>query len=60
MHQQHAEAGFQLLETGREGGLGDAAGFRGAAEMLFPREGDEKFQLVDQPAPTWRSQSVRL
>ncbi len=45
--QQDAEAILELLHAGRQSRLGDAAGLGGAAEMLFPRQGEQKFELVD-------------
>ena len=46
--QQHAESVFELLHAGRQGRLGDAASFGRPAEMLFARQCQEEFELVDQ------------
>ena len=48
LHQQHAVRVLELLDPGGKRRLGHAAGLRGAAEMLLPRQRQEKFQLVDQ------------
>src|SRR5665213_3034614 len=45
--QQHAETVFDLLHPSREGWLGDAAGLGGPPEMLFPRQSEQKFELID-------------
>jgi hypothetical protein len=45
--QEGAEGRLKLLEAGGERGLGDAAGFRGPAEMLLTGEGKQHFELVD-------------
>jgi hypothetical protein len=47
LDEQHAERVFELLDAGGKRGLGDAAGFGGAAEMLLAGEREEEFQLVD-------------
>jgi hypothetical protein len=39
---------FQLFDASQQSGLRDAASFGGAGEMLFARQGKEKFKLIDQ------------
>jgi len=38
---------FQLFDASQQSGLRDAASFGGAGEMLFARQGKEKFKLID-------------
>ena len=45
--EQDAERVLELLDAGRKGRLGDAAAFRGAAEIAFARQGQQEFELVD-------------
>jgi hypothetical protein len=47
VHQQHAHLLFQLLHTGRQRRLGDAARLGGAAEMPLPRQRQNEIELVD-------------
>ena len=47
LHQQDAEHFLELLDAGRQRRLGHAAGLGGAAEMLFARERDQIFELVE-------------
>ena len=39
---------FELLDSGRQGRLRNAAGLRGAAKMLLAGQRHEKFKLIDQ------------
>ena len=48
LHQHDAEDFLELLEAGRHGRLGDAAGFRRPSEMPLLCERQQKFKLVDQ------------
>ena len=48
--QQHAHLLLELLDAGRQGRLGHAAGLGGAAEMLFAGQRQQEIELVDQ----WR------
>ena len=41
----------RLLDTGRQRGLSDPAGFRRAAKMALPRQGNQVFELVDHFPP---------
>ena len=54
MHQHHAELVLQLLDRGRQRGLGNAQSLSRPSEMLLLGERNEEFQLVDhsirQPA----------
>jgi hypothetical protein len=51
--QKDTERIFQLFDASRQSGLRDAASFGGAGEILFARQGKEKFKLIDQDrAPT--------
>ena len=46
--QQHAHRLLELLDSGRQRRLGDAAGLGGAAEMLLAGQRQEEFELIDQ------------
>ena len=48
LHQHDAENFLELLEAGRHGRLGDAAGLRGPSEMPLLCERQQKFKLIDQ------------
>src|SRR5436309_770642 len=48
LHQHDAEDFLELLEAGRHGRLGNAAGLGGPAEMPLFCERQQKFKLVDQ------------
>jgi len=37
-----------MFDASRQSGLRNAASFGGAGEMLFARQGKEKFKLIDQ------------
>ena len=61
--EQDAEAVLELLYAGRQRRLGDAAAFRGAAEIALARESQQKFELVDHgaaPRCAARSAAARL
>src|SRR6202023_4251753 len=45
--QKHAETILELLDAGGEGRLCHAAGFGGPAEMLFARQREQEFELID-------------
>ena len=45
--QQHAETILELLDAGRQRRLGDAAGLGRPAEMLFARQRQQEFELID-------------
>ena len=47
LHQHYAERLLELLDACGKGRLGHAALLGGPAEVLFPRQGDEEFELVD-------------
>src|SRR5208337_1963020 len=52
--EQHAQCVFELLDAGRQSGLGHAAGFGGAAEVALAGERNQEFELVDhREAPVW-------
>ena len=48
LHQHDAENFLELLEAGRHGRLGDAAGLRSPSEMPLLCERQQQFKLVDQ------------
>ena len=50
--QEHAETLLELLDAGRQRRLGHAAGFGGPAEMLFARQREQEFELIDHNLPT--------
>src|ERR1700690_1052816 len=45
--QKHAETMLELLDAGRQRRLGDAAGLGRPAEMLFARQRQQEFELID-------------
>ncbi len=49
--QQDAHLLFELLDPGRQGRLGHPARLGGMAEMLFSREGEDIFELVEHAEP---------
>ncbi len=50
--QQHAHLLLDLLDARRERRLGDAAGLGGAAEVPFPRQRQDEFELVEHVRET--------
>ncbi len=44
--EQNPERILDLFHAGGQRGLGDPAGFRGAAEMFFAREREKEFKLL--------------
>ncbi len=45
LHDQHSKTVLQLLDSGRQRGLGDIAGGGGAREVLFARQRHYVFQV---------------
>ena len=61
LDQSDAEQRFELAQAGRQGRLGDEAGFRGAAEMPMLAQRDEILQLLDgrEIGAHWQFRSMR-
>ena len=50
--QEDAETLLELLDAGRKRRLGHAAGLGGPAEVLFARQREQEFELIDHNSPT--------
>ena len=59
LHQHDAQRVLELLDAGREGRLGHAAGLGGAAEVALASQRQQIFELVDHP-PSQRLRPVTL